>query len=675
MRELMLRLLTYEPFEKISGDEKKFIDAVLADENSIAQSYSLYYELMAAFQKDIASGYWEEKYKVTASKVTKQSSELVDWFKNYYTLSKAGNIVVLSYKRTQKRAYYPVLFKKICIYCILAVQLKYNSRDSLSNAKFFEEFGIGENILNKWHVSTRYLFLANRDTYSSLRIDRNGVKKPYLTRIIKKVYYESGNQIKKYLDTAKKYELETFVDVFSATATVAASVDAKKLIVNDIDAGASCFLFAFIHYKGEVKKILADFHKDFVSSQISDEVLYTDERLQYHYESYIYNEKSLNKQLNIEQLYDEEYYIDHKYGLDEKEIELGKSNIAIHRKFIKNTRNNYSAMQKTLDWWNQQYANIDIANLPTDIDFLKDKDSPVAKEVLDIIEYGAMWFFFWSIKKKNRGKEPYVTDMSESAYADYIKKVLGFDFKNTKNYRLYSKSRIDKKYVAKYFVNKMKLLPKNITFNCDGMHDFFKYTKGAKVYNYSYERIFELFGEKEGFFFYLDSPYFRTTDYSIPFQDKEHKKMLEILRNASFHWLFSMQYYEGATKKVKRVARPSLKVYRPQIRDYDAYYKGFVNEFTENKSGYWVVEDELDSTRLDKLYVILFENTSSNEMMICNFDVRPAIKFGEGAVVLPMRDFLKLEQEKGMKYATIYQEAVQWRQKEIKNNYDSGAGV
>ena len=61
--------------------------------------------------------------------------------------------------------------------------------------------------------------------------------------------------------------------------------------------------------------------------------------------------------------------------------------------------------------------------------------------------------------------------------------------------------------------------------------------------------------------------------------------------------------------------------------------------------------------------------------MICNFDVRPAIKYGEDAVVLPMRDFLKLEQQKGMKYATIYQEAVKWRQKEIKNNYDSGAGV
>ena len=166
MHELMLKLLTYEPFEKISGDETTFVDAVLAGENSLAQSYPLYYELMISFQKDIESAYWEEKYKVTDSEATatnsevadseatKQRSELVDWFKNYYTLSKAGNIVVLSYKRTQKRAYYPILFKKICIYCILAVQLKYNSRDSLSNAKFFEEFGIGENILNKWHVST-----------------------------------------------------------------------------------------------------------------------------------------------------------------------------------------------------------------------------------------------------------------------------------------------------------------------------------------------------------------------------------------------------------------------------------------------------------------------------------------------------------------------------------------
>ena len=50
MRELMLKLLTYEPFEKISGDEKTYIDAVLAGDTNVAQSFALYDELMNAFK-------------------------------------------------------------------------------------------------------------------------------------------------------------------------------------------------------------------------------------------------------------------------------------------------------------------------------------------------------------------------------------------------------------------------------------------------------------------------------------------------------------------------------------------------------------------------------------------------------------------------------------------------
>ena len=46
MRELMLKLLTYEPFEKIDEDEKKYIDAVLAEDTNVAQSFALYDELM-----------------------------------------------------------------------------------------------------------------------------------------------------------------------------------------------------------------------------------------------------------------------------------------------------------------------------------------------------------------------------------------------------------------------------------------------------------------------------------------------------------------------------------------------------------------------------------------------------------------------------------------------------
>lgn len=158
-----------------------------------------------------------------------------------------------------------------------------------------------ENILNKWHVSTRYLFLANRDTYSSFRIDRSGLKKPYLTRVVKKAYYESANQLREFIDTAKKYELETFVDVFGATGTVAASVDAKNAVINDIDAGASCFLFAFVNYKGEVKKRIAEFHKLFVSGTINEKLdLYTEDELEYHFTNYISSQKSIFKQLSIQ---------------------------------------------------------------------------------------------------------------------------------------------------------------------------------------------------------------------------------------------------------------------------------------------------------------------------------------------------------------------------------------
>lgn len=205
MRELMLELLTYEPFEKINRDEKKYIDAVLAGDIALSKQYPLYDELMDAYKKYYDAGNFDD------------TSSLVGWFKKYYILTQKGNIDVLSYRSNGVRAYYPVLFKKICICGLLYSQLANNTRDGHSNADFFEKFGMRENILNKWHVSTRYLFLANRDTYSSFRIDRSGLKKPYLTRVVKKAYYESANQLREFIDTAKKYELETFVDVFGAT--------------------------------------------------------------------------------------------------------------------------------------------------------------------------------------------------------------------------------------------------------------------------------------------------------------------------------------------------------------------------------------------------------------------------------------------------------------------------
>ena len=68
MRELMLKLLTYEPFEKISGDEKTYIDAVLAGDTNVAQSFALYDELMKAFMHFV---YTERKGKVYSGSVVK----------------------------------------------------------------------------------------------------------------------------------------------------------------------------------------------------------------------------------------------------------------------------------------------------------------------------------------------------------------------------------------------------------------------------------------------------------------------------------------------------------------------------------------------------------------------------------------------------------------------------
>ena len=71
MRELMLKLLTYEPFEKISGDEKTYIDAVLAGDTNVAQSFALYDELMNAFKYFIVTERKGKKGKVIAGDTTK----------------------------------------------------------------------------------------------------------------------------------------------------------------------------------------------------------------------------------------------------------------------------------------------------------------------------------------------------------------------------------------------------------------------------------------------------------------------------------------------------------------------------------------------------------------------------------------------------------------------------
>ena len=610
MRETMFRILTYEPFEKITGDEKKYIKAVLKDDLISQQNYPLYNELMQAFN---------------ACKGTDVSS-LVKWYNKYYTTKAVGEIKVLWSKDKDERTYYPVLFKKICYYCLTECNLQ--AKD------FLKQFNIKDNIIRKWGISPVYGRIANKGTHTSITILRNGKKQDYLTKVIKSAFYEASRQakIKKNngkWSTMKKKDLLKFVDVFAGTGTVSASVDANETYVNDKEYGAACFLYCVSNDEMQVRTRLAELHNGIISNYYKGGKLYTKK----HWK------KDKQKTDKYKSINDKNF--------DELMIRLRNNFIYIHKTYMK-------------------YINKTIYNL-------------IRKENEEMLyDIGIAWFFLNSLPQNSySGNKFKVSDMDIDTYYSYLKSRLEVVLSD-------NGINIDLDSLLGKYGNKKHELIKKLELKAEDV----KFSKGKKfmsdfnkteIKKEDFKKILKSV-VSDDYFVYLDSPYFLTTQYDVGFYDKEHKKMLGILRKATYSWLFSMQYYEGSTKKVKKVRRPRLEEYSNQIKDYDAYYKGFVGKFKKNDEGYLVVENITNQKKLDELYVILFNYVGKNktvktklrEMMICNFDVRPAIKYGSNEVVLPMHEFLKLESKKGKKYSTIYKHAVKWRQRQIKKKFSSG---
>lgn len=84
--------------------------------------------------------------------------------------------------------------------------------------------------------------------------------------------------------------------------------------------------------------------------------------------------------------------------------------------------------------------------------------------------------------------------------------------------------------------------------------------------------LIECLNHSNRIFLYLDSPYFLTTDYDIPFQDEEHKQMLDLLRGSAFKWLFSMKCKDWAEFKPKSGQKKRAAGQR-RIMNYLTYYK------------------------------------------------------------------------------------------------------
>lgn len=643
MIELMLKLLTYEPYEKVSGNEKDYIDKVLSEKITsdtvvTNKEYIIYDELFRGFM-----GFLNYSSKGILWKSIQWDflGWLRDWKNKYYPVND-GMI--------DDRAIYPVLFKKICFF-ILVEAYKGDSKKKyteMSDKEFIQAVGLRENIFNKWHISPRYRKKVNRDSYSSITLSRNGKKQPYLTTAIKRVYYEAGRQEAEEnlidSDTTTEWvapklnQLPQFIDVFSGTGTVAASVGANKSVVNDIDVGAACFLYSMSHDSKEVRQRLAQLHNNFVSKDLSEgQELYTAEQWQRHRESKAY----------------EEYLGNQKF--EELMVRLRNNYVYIYKKYVQATR------EVALDFDNDTTKNIEM-----------------------FYDIGVAWLFLNSFKQKLKKANQFnAIDMDIEAYKKYLHTVLMVKYKDDKKYEKYhQQDESDATFLEKYRIKKSQVkFEKGI-----------KYMDSLKNTIVKNEDFYTVIQGYSGGFIYLDSPYFLTTDYTVPFQDEEHKDMLDILRYADFNWLFSMQYKEIDTDKFnKSEFTKNRKSYQeaghPLIKNYDYYYNGFVKPFVI-KSEMNLLYYETDASKNiedNNLWVLFFYYKFNNkEMMICNFDSRRNIPYafegdkeiGHHIEIMPYNEFLThLRNRKESSYNELRTEAHNWRKNNIIENYASGARV
>lgn len=643
MLELMLKLLTYEPYEKVSGNEKDYIDKVLSEKITsdtvvTNKEYIIYDELFRGFM-----GFLNYSSKGILWKSIQWDflGWLRDWKNKYYPVND-GMI--------DDRAIYPVLFKKICFF-ILVEAYKGDSKKKyteMSDKEFIQAVGLRENIFNKWHISPRYRKKVNRDSYSSITLSRNGKKQPYLTTAIKRVYYEAGRQEAEEnlidSDTTTEWvapklnQLPQFIDVFSGTGTVAASVGANKSVVNDIDVGAACFLYWMSHDSKEVRQRLAQLHNNFVSKDLSEgQELYTAEQWQRHRESKAY----------------EEYLGNQKF--EELMVRLRNNYVYIYKKYVQATR------EVALDFDNDTTKNIEM-----------------------FYDIGVAWLFLNSFKQKLKKANQFnAIDMDIEAYKKYLHTVLMVKYKDDKKYEKYhQQDESDATFLEKYRIKKSQVkFEKGI-----------KYMDSLKNTIVKNEDFYTVIQGYSGGFIYLDSPYFLTTDYTVPFQDEEHKDMLDILRYADFNWLFSMQYKEIDTDKFnKSEFTKNRKSYQeaghPLIKNYDYYYNGFVKPFVI-KSEMNLLYYETDASKNiedNNLWVLFFYYKFNNkEMMICNFDSRRNIPYafegdkeiGHHIEIMPYNEFLThLRNRKESSYNELRTEAHNWRKNNIIENYASGARV
>ena len=102
MKELMLELLTYEPFGELKTEEKEYIHEILSGSCNPPPTQAKFHELFSGFY-----GYYVQCKKLEDAMKTKDAE-----CSRYISKLRA-------WKAKNGRAHLPVLYKKICFYLMV----------------------------------------------------------------------------------------------------------------------------------------------------------------------------------------------------------------------------------------------------------------------------------------------------------------------------------------------------------------------------------------------------------------------------------------------------------------------------------------------------------------------------------------------------------------------------
>lgn len=614
MRELMLEILCYEPFGKFQPEEEKYIDKILS--GNVNPPQTTLHTLFSGFYSCVQNKKFED----------------IGWLQKW--------------KAAHGRAKLPLLFKKICFYLLV--------KGGLSQSDFVKQIGLHASYIKKWGISPQFCKYAEADTYSTIKIFRNGVKKRYIVSTVKQLYYEVGRQASESKAQSKKEsmtlkDLPQFVDVFAGSASVAASVVTEGCpppIINDYDPIMVCFAWSFVHCKSELRKRIVDFH-DYVINRELKGLSYGEADYEGHNKkSTIYNSpKVLDESQMLLWLYRDCYH---------RDIEKIKMLAQSYQEFIMRIRSSYKDVKEVLDLCNRN--NLRHTNF--------NQLSPHSiTQIEDVLDYALALFYYYSFEPGGpTGNAYHEFYINASSYFSYLNRLVNLD----------AISRNAEDVKARELAG-LQLEASSLILESDG--HFSRYLQDAKFYSKDFRSLLQI--TPSDAIYYWDSPYYLTTGYAVGFSDKDHKDMLDILRGAEFKWVFSMQYNSSDKCKCSSSSRKS----QPHIiKDYGAYYRGFYAPFrlaADQRTYYVSTDAPMDNAK--NLYVILFDfdkvkkkwpemKTKTKEMLVVNFNPLRTVPLHDSAVVYPFGLFLQCADKK-MKYQAIVEKAVVWRKDNIESKY------